>query len=54
MDPGLRLTPEMGATTDEQKEFMLTIPYLAFLPILDLPIGMQSNISSAICKVPKT
>ena len=29
MDPGIHLSPEMGATSDEQKAFMLTIPYLS-------------------------
>src|ERR1700734_826910 len=42
MDPGLRLTPEMGATTDEQKEFMLTIPYLSAVGAL-MYLGLTSR-----------
>jgi hypothetical protein len=34
MDPGLRLTLEMGATTDKHKAFMLTIPYLSAVGVL--------------------
>jgi hypothetical protein len=41
-DSGLCLIPEMGATTDEQKESMLTIPYLSAVGAL-MYLGLTSR-----------
>ena len=49
MDPELQLTPEMGATTDEQKYFMLTIPYLnAVCALMYLGLTSHPDIFNAV------
>ena len=49
MDPGLRLTPEMGATSDEDKAFMLTIPYLSAVgALMYLGLTSRPDISNAV------
>jgi len=49
MDPGLRLIPEMGATTDEQKEFMCTVPYLSAVgALMYLGLTSRPDISNAV------
>jgi len=49
MDPGLHLTTEMGATTDEHKNFMLTVPYLSAVgALLYLDLTSHSDISNSV------
>lgn len=49
MDPGLHLTAAMGATTDEDKAYMLTVPYLSAVGAL-MYLGLTSHpdISNAV------
>ena len=49
MDPGLRLTPEMGAQTEEDRAFMLTVPYLSAVgALMYLAITACPDISIAV------
>ena len=49
MDPGLRLTADMGAHTEEDKAFMLTVPYLSAVgALMYLAITTRPDISIAV------
>jgi hypothetical protein len=49
MDPGLRLTAAMGATTDEDKAYMLTVPYLSAVgALMYLGLTTRPDISNAV------
>ena len=49
MDPGLHLTTAMGATTDEDKAYMLTVPYLSAVgALMYLGLTSRPDISNAV------